>query len=101
MGWGFCGKDKNGRKIGYEISAICDHDGCNKNIDRGLSYACGGMHGEDEIGCEKYFCQDHMSNVVLNGEDFHHVCDDCSKHLIESGEWLEDEVEGCIIRLID
>lgn len=48
MGWGDCGKDSKGRPIGYVFSATCDHPDCLKEIDRGLSFVCGDMHGEDE-----------------------------------------------------
>ena len=37
MGWGDCGTDVNGRPIGYLYESTCDHPGCNKKIDRGLS----------------------------------------------------------------
>lgn len=70
MGWAFCGTDGDGREIGYGIPATCDHPGCNKEIDRGLAYCCGGMHGGqgyfDEdlqtwFGCGRYFCSEHLS----------------------------------------
>lgn len=61
MGWGDCGTDSKGRSIGYVFDAICDHPGCDKEINRGLSYACGGMHGDcGGQACEKYFCTDHL-----------------------------------------
>lgn len=60
MGWGNCGTDSKGRPIGYIFDATCDHPDCIKEINRGLDYACGGMHGETEFGCEKYFCYDHL-----------------------------------------
>lgn len=64
MGWGSCGEDSSGRTIGYNHAGKCDHQGCKTKIDRGLSYACGGMHGHlGEVGCEKYFCSDHMKFV--------------------------------------
>jgi len=74
MGWGHCGTDSKGREIGYAIEATCDHPGCNEQIDRGLSYACGGMHGiydnhGREEGCEGYFCTKHMSCAWPEGED--------------------------------
>lgn len=59
MGWGDCGTDSKGRPIGYAFPAICDQPECVAQIDRGLSYACGGMHGEDP-GCEEYFCETHL-----------------------------------------
>lgn len=66
MGWGNCGKDSDGRNIGYIYEAICDHVGCNKKIDRGLYYVCGTMHGEDEDSCGRYFCDEHRNNPVNN-----------------------------------
>ncbi len=62
MGWARCGHDSRGRPIGYAHSARCDHPGCKAKIDRGLSYACGGMHGTSD-GCEDYFCGDHMTHA--------------------------------------
>lgn len=64
MGWGSCGHDSKGRPIGYAFEATCDHPGCKAKIDRGLAYACGGMHGDGgnrgDFGCENYFCGSHM-----------------------------------------
>lgn len=97
MGWGNCGEDSNGRPIGYCHEATCDHVGCNTKIDRGLSYACGGMHGEDEISCEKYFCEEHRSNFIVHCEDTFLICDECANILLESGDWYEDDSEGCIM----
>lgn len=72
-----------GRGIGYVHSGICDHPGCYKKINRGLSYACGGMHGNcADQACEKYFCQEHLL-VVENIEGFTdelsmgQLCRDC------------------------
>jgi hypothetical protein len=59
MGWGY-GHNNEGREIGYNVEAKCDEPGCHKDIDRGLSYACGGMHDGDEFGCGKYFCSEHL-----------------------------------------
>lgn len=100
MGWSNCGEDSQGRSIGYANSATCDHEGCNKKIDRGLSYACGDMHGETEHGCEKYFCEEHLSAIVSEGgEDdcFYHICGGCKSVLLETGEWIEDSNDGVII----
>lgn len=60
MSWDNCGTDSKGREIGYCIDAICDHPDCNKEINRGVAYACRGMHGESEFDCEKYFCDEHL-----------------------------------------
>jgi len=64
MGWAHCGTDSQGRQIGYAIEAECDESGCHQKIDRGLSYSCGGMHGDGGLrgdwGCEGYFCPEHL-----------------------------------------
>ena len=46
MGWAHCGLDSKGREIGYAIATTCDEPECAAEIDRGLAYACGGMHGQ-------------------------------------------------------
>lgn len=60
MGWASCGDDSRGRPIGYAHRGTCDAPGCTHLIDRGLSYACGGMHGEADTYCEGYFCSRHL-----------------------------------------
>lgn len=83
MGWGNCGTDSKGRPIGYIFPATCDHPDCLKEIHRGLDYVCGGMHGEDEYSCEKYFCWDHRDYLDVETEFEIHgpVCIDCQEHL--------------------
>ena len=98
MGWANCGKDSQGRSIGYAFSAVCDHPGCDKKIDRGLSYVCGDMHGEDEISCEKYFCEEHRQNFIKHAGSTIQICDACYKELLESGYWVEDEEEGLLVQ---
>lgn len=78
MGWANCGTDSNGRPIGYAHSATCDHPGCDKKIDRGLSYVCGDMHGEDEVSCERYFCPEHLSGLARHCDgQVVSVCAEC------------------------
>lgn len=99
MSWSNCGEDSNGRPIGYAFEATCDHPCCHKQIDRGLAYACGGMHGEDEISCEGYFCEAHRPTFVEHCGRTHQICSQCTKALIDSGEWQEDEDEGCLTQV--
>jgi hypothetical protein len=77
MGWANCGNDTKGRPIGYAHAATCDHPGCTKKIDRGLAYACGGMHGDDEVSCERYFCSEHLSGWVKFDGRAIQVCAEC------------------------
>ncbi|UTC28296.1 hypothetical protein GURKE_02650 [Brevundimonas phage vB_BpoS-Gurke] len=96
MGWANCGEDSKGRSIGYAHAAKCDHEGCKAAIDRGLSYACGGMHGEGET-CEGYFCGAHMTTRHLPGEGhWAHVCMACAAQLdeAESRDYAEALIEA-------
>ena len=96
MGWADCGTDSNGRHIGYAFEATCDYEGCEEKIDRGLSFVCGDMHGEDEVSCEKYFCGEHRKNYIEHcGKEFQ-ICDSCKDILLGTGEYIEDEEDGII-----
>lgn len=100
MSWSNCGEDSAGRPIGYAHQATCDHPGCSAEIDRGLSFACGGMHGSTEVGCEKYFCADHMLNTAEHCGEYVSLCDDCAADLIRSEEWKLDQ-EDDVLRKVD
>jgi|GEM_PF-3380966 len=89
MGWAHCGTDSKGREIGYAISATCDHKGCKEKIDRGLGYACGGMHGAADEYCEGYFCETHTEFRFLPSEERgQRLCFHCAASLDEAK--LED-----------
>ena len=96
MGWGNCGTDSKGRPIGYVFEATCDHPECDKKIDRGLAFACGGMHGEeaclsDAPVCEGYFCSDHLRIAYhFNGKG-DQICVGCLEKIKANPEWREDE----------
>lgn len=62
MGWA-SGTNAAGREVGYLVGAVCDQDGCDEQIDRGLAYVCGDG-GED--GCGDYFCAEHLAYAVGN-----------------------------------
>lgn len=99
MGWGDCGTDSQGRPIGYSFEATCDQPDCTARIDRGLSYACGGMHGNTDSGCEKYFCETHRSNWVEEEPDgkIVEVCDECASAILTDEDFIEDD-DGVIRR---
>lgn len=93
MGWMFCGTDSKGRQIGYGVPATCDYPGCTTKIDRGLSYACGGMHGDgtsirdipDGYSCEDYFCTKHQKVVEINGHCVA-LCFSCADKIEEDAD---------------
>lgn len=59
MGWSI-GYDSNWKRdVGYGVPAYCDQPGCQKEIDRGLAYVCGGQAFGGDDGCGLYFCEVH------------------------------------------
>ena len=70
------------RWAGYGVPTFCEHPGCNKEIDRGMAYACGG-EPFSEGGCDRYFCSKHRvyhSFNVGGGRQEMEVCERCAKH---------------------
>ena len=60
MGWSL-GYDRNWKRdVGYGVPAICDDPECTEEIDRGLSYVCGGEPYGGDCGCGLYFCGNHL-----------------------------------------
>lgn len=61
MGYSIYYDSRRNRDLGYGVPAICDHPDCSEEIDRGLSYVCGGEpYTGGEHGCGLYFCSDHL-----------------------------------------
>jgi hypothetical protein len=86
----------DGRWGGYGVPAICEYPGCNKKIDRGISYACGGRDFS-EFGCGRYFCEEHLvwhSFNVGGHRETVRICERCAKYKPpfpykpERKEWL-------------
>jgi len=66
---------------GYGVPAICEHPDCNEEIDRGVSFACGG-EPFSEYGCDRYFCEKHRHYHCFNsgnGRTCVEVCERCDK----------------------
>ena len=76
MGWSIGYDSKWKRDIGYGVPAICDHPECNKEIDRGLSYVCGGEPYGGEKGCGLFFCGDHLYIGDGDPQMCERCCDD-------------------------
>ncbi|GGU52130.1 hypothetical protein [Streptomyces lavendofoliae] len=74
---------RNGERIeaGYTVRAVCEMDGCTKEIDRGLAYLCGQTPGGDEFGCGGYFCADHLT--------YAQQCTPCGKKADEANSWTD------------
>lgn len=68
MGWAVGWDPTWERDIGYGVPAPCDQPDCLVEIDRGLSYVCGGEPYGGDSGCGLYFCYDHR---------FGSLCDRC------------------------
>ena len=76
-----------GRRYGgYGVPTICEHPDCNKEIDRGMSYACGG-EPFSEYGCDMYFCSEHVVGIAVTPEGelikCDHLREDCDYQFYE------------------
>lgn len=61
MSWEIGYDDDWHRDIGYGVPSYCDHPGCAAEIDRGLSYVCGGEAYGGDTGCGLFFCPTHLA----------------------------------------
>ncbi len=78
MSWSI-GYDENWKRdIGYGVPAYCDHPQCKAEIDRGLSYVCGGEPYGGDRGCGLYFCDAHLSGG--SGPGVYQLCSRCRHH---------------------
>lgn len=75
MSWSIGYDRKWKRDIGYGVPAWCDHPGCAEEIDRGLSFVCGGEPYGGERGCGLYFCGQHLHMSVRLPQ----LCKSCLK----------------------
>ena len=75
MGWSIGFDSEWNRDIGYGVPSICDHPDCDKEIDRGLSYVCGGEPYGGDRGCGLFFCHDHL--YFSDDEPIVHQCQQC------------------------
>lgn len=93
MSWAYGIVD--GREVGYSVIACCEHPGCNKEIDRGLSYACGGDPWGGQNGCGHFFCSEHLAWVdgpddERNGSG---LCPECVKSYHKEHPEFNEESE--------
>jgi hypothetical protein len=79
MGYG-CYQVKGNRDAGYHVPSACDQPECTEEIDRGLSYVCGGEPG-GEHGCGLYFCGSHLGYTELEDGKTVQLCDRCADGL--------------------
>jgi hypothetical protein len=113
MGWAIGTDPTHRRHIGYGVPAKCEHPECDEDIDRGLSYACGGGVMEDVPNCGLFFCGKHLVYVERDVDDEEHqgwVCQRCAdgkppfdpkpetpewaKHVTTDPSWAEWRAEN-------
>lgn len=76
MGWAVGYDSRWDRDIGYGVPCTCDHPDCNKRINRGLAYVCGGEPYGGDDGCGLFFCGDHL--IFDEGKE-RQVCERCAR----------------------
>lgn len=56
-------------EAGYGLEDVCHRDGCEEQIDRGLTYLCGERPGVAADGaCGRWFCPDHLHVTPGGGQ---------------------------------
>jgi hypothetical protein len=95
MGWSI-GYDENWKRdIGYGVPATCDQPKCDVEIDRGLSYVCGGEPFGGEHGCGLYFCSKHLWYHQFKDDCLRQVCVRCNRYRLpfkpkpDVKEWID------------
>lgn len=98
MGWSI-GYDSNwNRDSGYAVPCTCDHPDCNKQIDRGLAYVCGGEPWGGDQGCGLFFCGSHLL-FKLGGKHKPQRCEKCLnnrkpfKPKPDTKEWVKHKLK--------
>ncbi|AWT42574.1 MULTISPECIES: hypothetical protein [Streptomyces] len=84
MGYAYYEITRNGETIqaGYSVEVVCEEDGCDEKIDRGLAHLCGAQPGGDEYGCGGYYCGHHLYTGIGPAEGL------CAR---DSKRWQEQE----------
>ena len=76
---------------GYWVPTICEHPNCNKEINRGMDYACW-WEPFSEYWCDRYFCEEHTKYVSFDAVEWWIVTDDKYKSkevCFRCAEWKE------------
>ena len=96
MGWSIGYDVRWKRDIGYGVPASCDHPDCTNEIDRGISYICGGEPFGGDRGCGLYFCSEHLKWHTRLPQ----LCERCYPRIkkpftpkADSIEWLEHKLQ--------
>lgn len=91
MGYGayeIAGGPLAGQLGGYNVKAVCGHDGCEEKIDRGMAYMCGdNPHGGGEDSCGLFFCDGHLAFAAITQP--HQRCMACSEAIRSDPERVE------------
>ncbi len=84
----------DGREAGYGVADVCNVDGCDEKIDRGLAYLCGDVGDGGEHGCGRYFCYTHLFYALRHDEadaaQPPQLCPGCLEKWTQAGHPDED-----------
>lgn len=94
MSWAVGFNEDLQRDIGYGVPSWCDHPGCYEEIDRGLSYICGGFYYAED-GCGLAFCPKHQFFNEKTGKFCCQRCCEGREHFkpsLDTDEWIEHKM---------
>lgn len=77
----------DGKEAGYDIDDVCGHPECQEEIDRGISFTCGGVeYLHSGYGCGEWFCPNHLE---FGTHGF--LCYTCIQAEEDIEDWLHEE----------
>ena len=79
---------------------VCSHIGCKEEVAATIEFVCGSNNEETDYSCGNHFCKKHRQTTLLldDGQSVQ-ICSKCEDYLIDSGEWYEDPIDGCLVKL--
>lgn len=90
-------------EVGVTVDQECDEPGCTEQIVRTFDFLCGDDHGDNDSGCGKYFCSQHLyvdGDLFEDNEAQSLQCADCAgMRPQESTDDSDDQDDDVEVRL--
>lgn len=91
-------------EAGYGVEDVCNLDGCEEKIDRGLAFLCGEQPGrKGEHGCGRWFCGEHLFGLpdAVEGIAGGGMCKACIDAFYEKNPGELEREEEAFRRRVD
>ncbi len=97
MGYSIGFNNTTKRNIGYEVPCHCDHPGCDKIINRGMSYSSDIENSKTNCDAGIFLCEEHMIHISEEECDNYKDCSHCEIGIIplkdDCQEWIDHKLK--------